>query len=146
MAGPVFAMPWSRLIVPLAQGIGASPLHAASSRRLLNLRQNASRTSTEASFGPTPLMRVSAAIIAASASAELPIGRQDVAFLAACDGVTLRANGLQLFDYDPKASDLAANLVLQSRSERATITGDELDESLVGAGGARIEANDPLRH
>ena len=57
MAGPVLAIPWSRLIVPLAQGVGARPLHAASSRRLLNLRQKASRTSTEASFGPTPLMR-----------------------------------------------------------------------------------------
>ena len=108
--GAGFAMPWSRMTAPLAHGIGARPLHAASSRRLLNLRQKASRTSTEESLGPTPLIRASAAIIAASASAASRSAGAASTFLTA-RWRPFRADGLELVDDDPQAGDLAADLI-----------------------------------
>ncbi len=50
-------IPWSRDTDPLDQGDGASPLQPPNSRRLRKSRQNASRTSTVASFGPIPFRR-----------------------------------------------------------------------------------------
>lgn len=47
--------PWNYFI---DYDVSASPLKAANPRQLLNLRQNVSGTSNEASFGPTLLMQV----------------------------------------------------------------------------------------
>jgi hypothetical protein len=60
------------------------------------------------------------------------------------DGVAFRIDDGKLIDDQPQADDLASEFVLQPRTKRAVVTGDQFVESLLRTFRAGLELDDPL--
>ena len=138
-------MPRSRLIAPLAQGVGASqpprgnltPIDELASEGFADEHRGVVRADALETGKRLNHRGIGAVLVPGAVAGGRSLGKRD--------GVTFVIDMSELIHDEPQARDLAADLVLEPRAEPTTVAGDEFIELPVRAVGTRIEPDDPLR-
>jgi hypothetical protein len=138
-------MPWSRLIAPLAQGVGArttrrgdlAPIGELAPEGFADEHRGVVRADAPDTGERRDHRCIGVVVVPGAITGGRSSGKRD--------GVTFVIDMSELLHDEPQASDLAEDLVLEPQAEPTAVAGVEFRELTVRAIAARIETDDPLR-